>query len=266
MHEFVTEEWRLLARTGDLGDFDALWQLDIGWFEEPNKRRGGWSGVSRLELDSPGSTRTAVFIKRQQNHLTRTWRQPLQGITTFRREFDNLQWLYSAGVPTLDVLYFAERTQGKDRQAILVTRELTDYVSLADYQRLWLEQGLPHRSVRNRLMIKLAGIARQMHEHHVQHNCFMPKHLFIRALNDDPDIRLLDLEKAKRALTVHQATLRDLDTLNRRISCLSTTDRLRFLLAYCGERRVNDDVRSLWVQLVRLMKKKSAGRQDRKTP
>ena len=260
MRDFITDEWRVLADAGGLNDFDAIWNQDIGWFEEPNQRRGGWSGVSRLEVQLADGARAAVFIKRQQNHVTRTWQHPARGITTFRREFENLQWLQAAGVPTLDVLYFAERVVDGDRRAILISRELTGYTSFEDSMSHWQRHGFPERPVWRALIRNLAVIARNMHRHHIQQNCFLPKHVFIAGLDGDMDIRLIDFEKAKRTPTVTQAMLRDLDTFNRRSPGLRTTDRLRFLLAYCGQDRVNADVRGIWRRLVARMHKKDRTR------
>ncbi|MGB5764467.1 MAG: lipopolysaccharide kinase InaA family protein [Sedimenticolaceae bacterium] len=256
MQDFITEEWKLLAIAGHLNDFESIWGQDIGWFEEPNQRRGGWSGVSRLVIERPDAGPTAVFIKRQQNHVTRTWRHPARGITTFRREFENLQWLQAVGVPTLDVLYFAERTSGDDRQAILISRELTGYVSLEDHISDWQQHGFPERPVWHKLIRKLAGIASHMHKHHIQQNCFLPKHVFVAGLDGEIDIRLIDFEKAKRRLTVDSAMLRDLDTFNRRSPGLRTKDRLRFLLAYCGQDKVDSNVRDIWRRLVAIREKK----------
>ena len=122
MQDYIAKDWKAVARANGLDDFEALWELDIGWFEEPNERRGGWSGVSRHEIELPNGSREGIFIKRQQNQTTRSWLHPLRGIQTFRREFGNLMLLQSFGVPTLDVLYFAERKSGADRRAILISR------------------------------------------------------------------------------------------------------------------------------------------------
>jgi hypothetical protein len=87
MKDFVNERWRtILARNG-LTDFDALWDLKADWFEAPNHRRGGWSGVSRCELDRPEGGKVAVFLKRQENHKARIWSHPVHGAPTFLREF-----------------------------------------------------------------------------------------------------------------------------------------------------------------------------------
>ena len=44
-----------------LDDFDAMWSLELGFVEEPNVRRGGWSGVSVAELSTANGRRGAIF-------------------------------------------------------------------------------------------------------------------------------------------------------------------------------------------------------------
>jgi hypothetical protein len=256
VRDFMTDAWLAVASAAGLDDFETIWQQDIGWFEEPNQRRGGWSGVSRLEVKLPDGNTVAVFIKRQLNHVTRTWAHPVRGITTFRREFENLQRLQSAGVPTLDVLYFAEREARGERRAILISRELSGYSSFEDLMIRWQQQGFPEKAVWQSLIDKLAGIARLMHRHHMQQNCFLPKHVFIGEHGAGMDIRLIDFEKAKRTLTVESAMLRDLDTFNRRSPGVRTTDRLRFLLAYHGRDRVDRRVRKTWKRLAGMRRAK----------
>ena len=256
MRDYVANDWESLAAANGLDSFDSVWSLDIGWFEEPNVRRGGWSGVSRLELELADGSREGVFIKRQQNHTTRSWRHPFSGIQTFRREFRNIMLLHSFDVPTLEVLYFAERSSGRDRQAILISRELTGYASLDHCIDYWNLNGYPDRPVWNETLQRVAAVARRMHQHRMQQNCFVPKHVFVGELGGRMDIRLIDLEKAKRRWTTESALLRDLDTFNRHSPGISATDRLRFLLAYHEQPRVNARVRKSWNKLVALLRKK----------
>jgi len=256
MQDYSAKDWQAVARANGLDSFESIWALDIGWFEEPNERRGGWSGVSRYEIDLPDGGREGIFIKRQQNHTTRSWSHPVSGIQTFEREFRNLMLLRGFGVPTLDVLYFAERTPGTDRRAILISRELAGYASLEDCISYWNEHGYPDKAVWHETMVRIAAVARCMHQHRMQQNCFVPKHVFIGELDGHIDIRLIDLEKAKRRWTTESALLRDLDTFNRRAPGISTTDRLRFLLAYHEQRRVNARVRKTWKKLVALQRRK----------
>ena len=260
MQDYIAKDWEVVARANGLDDFEALWALDIGWFEEPNERRGGWSGVSRHEVELPDGRREGVFIKRQQNHTTRSWLHPFRGIQTFRREFRNLMLLQSFEVPTLDVLYFAERKSGADRRAILISRELAGYASLESCITYWNQHGYPDRAVWRETMGRIAAVARHMHQHRMQQNCFLPKHVFIGELEGHMDIRLIDFEKAKRRWTSESALQRDLDTFNRRSPGISTTDRLRFLLAYHEQRRVNARVRKTWGKLVALLRRKGRNR------
>lgn len=262
MKDFIAPDWGPLAQRHGLDDFGALWELDIGWVEVPNRRRGGWSGVSRYAMQGRNGSDEVVYIKRQQNHTTRTLRHPFRGVMTFRREFRNLRRLQSYGVPVPDLLYFAERRVAGDRRAILILRELTGYASLEERLEYWKAHGLPERAVWQRLLRRLAGIARLMHRHRMRQNCFYPKHVFIGGASDELDIRLLDFEKARRTLSVQRAMLRDLDTLNRHAPDLRTTDRLRFLLAYFGRQRVDGQVRQAWKRLVKLARRKHRGGAD----
>jgi len=258
MQDYRANDWPAMAAANGLDSFEAIWALDIGWFEEPNVRRGGWSGVSRLEVSYASGRSEAIFIKRQENHETFSWRHPFRGITTFRREFQNLMMLQSSDVPTLEVLYFAERNVGKDRRAILVSRELTGYSSLEDCMEHWQRHGMPEKEVWCETMQRIAAVARRMHRHRIEQNCFLPKHVFIGELHGQMDIRLIDLEKAKRRWTTERVLLRDLDTFNRRIRGVRTTDRLRFLLAYHETGRVNARVRRTWKQLLALFRKRKS--------
>jgi len=257
VRDYAASDWEAIARANGLDSFESIWALDIGWFEEPNQRRGGWSGVSRHDITQPGGSREGIFIKRQQNHTTRSWLHPSMGILTFRREFQNLQLLKSCGVPTLDVLYFAERVVDGQRRAILISRELAGYISFEECVANWVRDGWPDRAIWHDYIHRLAAIARHMHRHRIQQNCFLPKHVFVGEVDGKLDIRLIDFEKAKRRFTVESAMVRDLDTFNRRSPAFRTTDRLRFLLAYHQQPRVNARVRKTWYKLVALLRRKS---------
>jgi hypothetical protein len=88
-----------------LAGFGPLWSLATDWHEAPNERRGGWSGVSR-HLLADGS---AIFVKRQEDHLCRTLRHPLRGIPTFYREYRNILRLHRHAIGTLEALYYGDR-------------------------------------------------------------------------------------------------------------------------------------------------------------
>jgi hypothetical protein len=96
-NRYLNPVYEALLLHNQLADFDRLWDLQAEWFEEPNRRRGGWSGVCRLELRGEGEQVVPVFLKRQENHRARTLRHPFKGIPTVRRELQNLLCFQAEG-------------------------------------------------------------------------------------------------------------------------------------------------------------------------
>lgn len=256
MPDFIAHDWKPLLEANGLGSFEAIWALDIGWFEAPNERRGGWSGVSRCDLDRPQGGSTGVFIKRQQDHVFRSLRHPVRGMLTFEREFANLQRYRSLGIPTLEPVYFAVRTVDGHRRAILITRELSGYISLEQ----WVESKTTELQERRELVARVATVAARLHRNHLQHNCLYPKHVFVGEADGRMDVRIIDLEKTKWRLSRARASLRDLDTLNRHSPHWSRSDRLRFLLAYYRKEGGDARVRRMWRELAARMHNKRHSR------
>lgn len=250
MRDYVAPSWRALLENNGLASFDALWELQTGWFEEPNQRRGGWSGVSRVELPADDTGPYAIFLKRQENHKTFSWRHPIQGIPTFLREFRHIMHYRACAVPTLEPVFFGMQRIGNGHRAILATAELTGFAPLEEHLHRWQQEGAPPLMLRRNILEAVASLARTMHDHHIQHNCFYPKHVFIRIAPDNSvEARIIDLEKSRwRPLRIH-CILRDLDTLSRHSPDLSRRDRLRFLKAYLHAPRLTPDVRKLWRRL-----------------
>lgn len=228
-------------------NFDFFWNLDCDWFELPNYRRGGWSGVIQYQLPVAGEA-SDVFIKRQENHITRNLRHCIRGIPTFQREYNNIQRLRQHQIPTLEPIFFAaHRTK-----AILITKSLTGYQSLEDLSP-------EHLSLRERhsLIIEIAKLLRQLHSHHFQHNCLYPKHIFIRQQPDHWEAKLIDLEKLRKRLFKKQAMVRDFSTLSRHLAnAWSTADRMRFFKAYLGETKLSEKSKRTWRQLTKKMLQK----------
>lgn len=248
MQAFIAQRWQAILEHNHLDSFDAWWQLEAGWFEEPNQRRGGWSGVSRVELRAADGNTLPVFLKRQQEHTTRTWRHPFRGELTFRREMHNILAYRAAGVPALEPVFFAEQQVDGRRCAVLVTVALEGFAELARPA---------DRRQRRAVIHACAGTVRRLHAAKLQHNCLYPKHIFVRSDGNHAEARLIDLEKTKRVRRRRCAVLRDLDSLNRHAQDWSLTDRLRFLLDYAGTGRVDKQVRNLWLALVTLADRKA---------
>jgi hypothetical protein len=247
MQDYINESWRRILAYNGLSDFDALWKLEAQWFEEPNYRRGGWSGVARCELKHPDGGTCAIFLKRQENHVARLWNYPIKGAPTFLREFQHVMHYRQCGVPTLEPVYFAMRKIDGDHRAILISAELTGFVSMEDRVQRWLKTGAPPLMVRMQMMQAVAKVMSVMHDHGIQHNCFFPKHVFTRLNTDGSvDVRVIDLEKSRwRPLRIF-CTIRDLYTINHHSLCWSKTDRLRFFKAYLGIERLTPYAKWLW--------------------
>lgn len=221
--------------------FDRLWSLPKNWFDTPNEARGGWSGVTRTELDTRKGN-TKVLVKRQQNYTSRTWRHPFRGISTFQKELENIQQLKKLKIPTLRPLYFGEQ-QGR---AVLVTKALDNYTSLDQLDPTHLSQ-----QQRQQLLRKLAKLTRKMHRSHYVHNCFYPKHVFVKLTRKGKwKIRLIDLEKLRWRFSSKLAMKRDLSSFNRHADNRWTLkDRLYFFKRYLQVNTLSAKDKKLWRKL-----------------
>lgn len=210
--------------------FDVFWRNNSPWFETPNIRRGGWSGVVKSRIDSFGKPEK-VFIKRQQNHMTRTIMHPIKGIPTFLREYHNIQSLQAKNIPTLEVLYF----DTKDSKAVLITKALEGYISLDKIEISTLEP-----KNKKSLVSSIAKVIRHLHQCHYQHNCLYPKHIMIRQYANGWDVKLIDLEKLKYCLSKKRATIHDLATFLRHMDKLwSVRDKVVFFQTYFQQQKIS---------------------------
>jgi len=232
---FTDQKAREHLATSGLADFDSLWSLAVAWHEAPNERRGGWSGVSRHLL----ADGTAIFLKRQENHLCRTPHHPLRGVPTFYREYLNILRLQEHRIATLEALYYGDRQLPGHWRAILVTRALDDFVSLDE----WNAYPQNHDSPQRPSLIKAVATAcARLHHHRLQHSCLYGKHLFVRRLEStaayqESDIRFIDLEKLRRGISRERVAAHDLDQLMRHCAGWRAEDRRAFLAAYQEQRR-----------------------------
>ena len=174
--------------------FEAFWALEEDWFEPPNRRRGGWSGVIRFELPVPAGGSVGMFLKRQENHLVRTPHHPL-GEPSCTVEMRNLQILQRVGVPSLEPVYFGQRKVAGKRRALLMTRELRGFRPLDEWTAEWQVAGWSRSAgVRRRLIAECATMLRRLHRAGLVHNALYPKHIFVRLdEHGDIDLRLIDL-------------------------------------------------------------------------
>ena len=224
---FNTSEFKQLLKQNGLEHFEQIWTLETEWFEEPNYRRNGWSGVIKYPLvDSTGKT-TWIFIKRQENHNCKTILHPFKGVPTFRREYINIQRLIKKNIPALTAIYYNERiVDGKD-QAILITLSLEGYQSFESFCANDENRSI---SQRPEIMTLAGKLIRKLHDAHFRHNCLYSKHLFVKNELNDIDVRLIDLEKLKWLPLYSQIRRKDLSQIIRRGKSM-THDDLKILLS-----------------------------------
>lgn len=254
--EYWGDNWRQKFSDNDLDNFDAIWDLNTDWFEEPNQRRGGWSGVVRIDLNTPQG-QEGIFIKRQENHITKTISHPFRGMPTFQREFKNILRSKKNNLPIFDLVYFAKRKINGNLQAILITKELTDYIPLESERFLVGGDLIKNKQHKEKLIEKVADTLRQFHQYHYQHNCLYLKHIFVKPVEDSWDVKLIDLEKLKRAFFKRDAVFRDLYTLYRHAKGWSKKDQVKFFKVYVEEKKLSLDSKKLWRSIEARMLTKS---------
>lgn len=257
MPDFISPDWRGILASNGLDTFDALWEREVAWFEPPNLRRGGWSGVGRLALPSTKGESAEVFIKRQENHTTRSWRHPIQGEPTFAREYRRIAQYQRLGIATLTPVYYGQRKEAGTQRAILVTAALTGYTSLAEITERWLHEGAPDSRTRQALLAAVAGYLRNLHMHRLQHSCFFPKHIFVRPEGQDRfTIRVIDLEKSRRRPFRTLCALRDLYCLFCESQSWRRGDMLYFIKTYLQLEKLTPYARWMIQHIVRHAERK----------
>ncbi len=232
---WVAPEWEAALKDADLLNIEALTTREFDWFEEPNRRRGGWSGVTRLVLNPAAAPedQQAVFLKIQQNHFYRAANTLFTKKLTFEREFEVLQQLKSATDTIPELALFATWQVGSDVGAILVTRALDDWYPLND----WIHgrKGLtaPDEATFKKALEAIAQSAREIHAAGWVHLCFSGKHLFVRpTTHGDFESCVIDMEKCRKHLSSAHRTRKDCSHFMRHTPGITDAQKLTFLQAY----------------------------------
>ena len=233
--QWIAPEWETALKDAGLLDIEALTTREFDWFEAPNRRRGGWSGVTRLVLNPEAAPedQQAVFLKIQQNHFYRAPNTCFIKKLTFEREFEVLQQLKSATDTIPELAFFATWQVGSDVGAILVTRALDDWLPLND----WLlgRKGLtpPDEATFKKALEAIAQSAREINTAGWVHLCFSAKHLFVRPQADDTfESCVIDMEKSRKHLRANYRTRKDCSHFMRHTPKLTDAQKLTFLQAY----------------------------------
>lgn len=261
MKTYIAPEWQNALYQQNLQSFNDIWNyeenagIEKDWVEEPNQRRGGWSGVCRVALLNPQGEKKIVYLKRQSKHVYHSLFSPFKGRLTFRREFCNIMRFRKRGLPTVTPIYYGQ--QGDE--AILMTEDLGGYKSLDAWMLEWQEKGMPSRRIQNCIIREVGQVVNRMHRHYYKHSCLEFKHIFLSLANDEVKISIIDLEKLRCCFLLNQYRYQDLSRLLRKSAKkVKLTDKWRFVKAYGGENASKETIKSLWRNLDEFSLKKAA--------
>lgn len=232
----------VLARHG-LDSFDALWRY--GDDADLAARGKGWKRVVRIELEDANGAPQSFYLKRQDHQLAYSLRYPA-GEPTFAREFRAIQHFAHMGIPALEAAFFAQRSDHGHQQAILLTRALDIYKPLTWWFERWTQ--LAWRD-RQDLVLAAAALVRSLHNAERMHSSLYPRHIFLKLDDDGAGAWLIDLVETRHAWFGERDKVRDLRSLFRRSEVVTPGQKLRFLLAYMGKRRLNAQARHVLKQI-----------------
>lgn len=189
--------------------FQAWWQRQGEWVEEPNVRRGGESGVQRLS--DRGSV---LYAKRQVGHVYRSLLHPF-GRLTILRERSALLALNKLGVRVPRLVYCGiDNDPVQGWRGVLVTEALEGFEEVEQ----WYAKGGREACGEAKhalLMQQIGATLARMNMGRWQHGCLYAKHVFVRMNGDVPQVALLDLEKSRQRLSRSRAAKHDLRQLRR---------------------------------------------------
>lgn len=247
---FQSERYQQVFAQHQLDGFEPLWHKKIDWFEEPNRRRGGWSGVGQLELKA-GADDLSVFVKKQQNHGRRTFLHPFKGEPTFRREFKRLVFLDARQIKAPKVVCYGEKRIDNKACAILATEALLGFEPLDIVTQRWHTSTHQSRQQKQKLFKVVANSLRDFHQAGLVHRALYPKHIFIKNAEGQPEVALIDLEKARFSLFFFYRAYFDLSALNRHAESWTRSEKLFFFLQYFQEKHLSKQLRFICKRILK---------------
>jgi heptose I phosphotransferase len=207
--------------------FDQLMSMHGQIFRDVKGRR-----TQRIEFDGKG-----YFLKQ---HFGIGWSEIFKDLLQLRlpilsakNEKLAIESLTQLNVDTMQLSgYGCRGLNPATLQSFLLTDELTDTISLEDLCQDWKHQP-PPLALKRALLKRVAGIARTLHEHGINHRDFYICHFLWQAITDK--LFLIDLHRAQiRAKTPERWLIKDLSGLyfSSKDIGLTSRDCLRFVREY----------------------------------
>ena len=227
---WVDESSRNHLENAKLLELEPLANAPFEWFEEPNERRGGWSGVARMKLTGPSAADQDlnVFLKIQKNHYYRSPGTLFRRNLTYKREFNALRRLESITDTLPRLLQFAEWQMNGDKYGLIITQSLDGWHPFDKWLASPESSGLLESCLE-----AIAGTLRQMHQKRWAHFGLFPKHVFVKQTDRECiRIKLIDFEKARQLPTREQCVIEDVSRFLRHTHALSAAEKKLFLECY----------------------------------
>ena len=251
MHQVLNEPFDRLWAGRD--PFDAVFELEGEVFRNVKNRK-----TFRIEVDGKG-----FFVK---IHRGIGWKEIFKNLFQFKlpvtgaaNEFFALKRLSELGIATMESAAFAERNADPaTKESFLITRELTDVVTLED----WGAEN-PVSPLRRRLVRAVARSAGTMHRAGINHRdcyiCHYMLHLPTAGL-PEPTVFVIDLHRAQiRKKVPYRYHVKDVAGLlfSAWSASLTRREALRFIREYscCPLKIELNENRKFWQDVERTARK-----------
>jgi len=198
--------------------------------------------VKRVQVPAPGGVIDAFFkLYHHQQSGWAFWFRPSKA----RCEFENYAVFERLGIPSAERIAWGEERNffGLLRRAFILTRAVPQATELDKFM-----DTKPPPAQRHRLARELAGLVRRLHEARFYHNDLVWRNILVSLEQPDaPRLFLIDCPRGFFARTGRERErLRDLASLDKAaVKLASRPERLRFLLAYLGKEKLDDEARAL---------------------
>lgn len=260
----VNPEWQPLLSAHRLDTVAAVYDREDGEVVT----RSGSTEVRRIQLGVGAEART-VFIKKYWiSRNAQLWSGLFRGVmfgqSKARREFMNLGRLRKWGLDAPGaVAYGEERRAGCVVRSFLISEGVCDPMPLDRFIRDWLSAQSPaqQRAFRRELIAKLAAYTKRMHDHHFVHHDLFWRNIILSG-GKLKQFNLIDAHKGRvwPVWSEQRSRAKDLAALDSAAPhFFRRTERLAFLLAYLGRRKLTPQDKDL----VRLFLKIAAPMRER---
>lgn len=251
---FTDPDWKESLTQAGFTDFDSFWNAEGDLVEEGNFRGRdndlSWSHVSRIKLDDG----KVIYLKRQQNHYPNNLILKLRRVATFELEWRNYQRMQSAGIPTMNIVYFASRKHKGNRQCIIVSEELKDMSYIDQLVEHYELNGWPTRVIRYKILGAVLEIIKKTHSAGMMHNALYGRHIYFNipfidgkpVIPENVEAYYIDLERTKYPPKGSRKYIySDIKTMFKYIREWPIRDCLWFLKGYLGINKLTPEAKQI---------------------